>query len=485
MQELKSSKRPVPKIGVLINSIEVFNPAAKDKTEAALKAYFDNLIASGAIDKESIIRGRIFGPHEATAAANDFAAAQVDAVVVSNVAFPNGHVFLTLATHPNLAKTPLVVIAEPEPEGDEWATNAWCGAIMNNYVAKQIGRHVEIIPGRIGSDEFNEGFHRMLKVAATIRFLRNDLVVRFGDAPSGFHSATGNQLAFAESFGTRVDTVDLSAVLHVYKTGKAEGYLGESTFTDADVKATAAEMKEGRQSIEVSDEVMEQAARFYHAFRAIIRANGYTSCSVRCWPEFQGEVIPPTPCISQSWLLVKGDVAAVACEGDWPMAIAQTMGTMLSDKPAVCMDWINYTADSNIIQLGHCGVGMGGYMATTESGCTGICDAIALHPVSRQAGGDVQPANIGQFMFGSKTGICLSQGPDGWFRLLAFSGESSAETAKGLKYIASDIKFDKYKELNQAILDYGFPHHVAMAFGDITKDLEMLCRFLGVEFVAP
>ena len=140
-------RRPVPKLGLVLNSIEVFDPASKDKAEKAIRAYYDSLLKSGLIDPQSIITKRIFGPHEALAVADELAAACVDLVVIANIAFPNGQVFLTLATHPHLARLPIAVIAEPEPDIPEWATNAWCGVIMNNYVAHQLNRPILTIPG--------------------------------------------------------------------------------------------------------------------------------------------------------------------------------------------------------------------------------------------------------------------------------------------------------------------------------------------------
>jgi hypothetical protein len=114
-----------------------------------------------------------------------------------------------------------------------------------------------------------------------------------------------------------------------------------------------------------------------------------------------------------------------------------------------------------------------------------ICDAIALHPVLRQAGAEMGPVHMGQFAYGPKTGICLTQDPDGRFRLLAFRGESSEDAARGVLYSAADVRVNGHKELNRLILEYGFPHHLAMAFGDILKDLAMLCKYLGIEYVSP
>lgn len=481
-------KRLVPKVGLLINSIDVFNPEAKNQSEQSLRNYFQELIDSGVIASDSLVRGRLFHIHDANKAADDFAAACVDLVVIANIAFPNGHVFTTVATHPHLYKVPLALIAEPEYESDDWTMNAWCGVIMNNYVAKQIGRPIAAIPGRFDSPEFRTAFERLVKVTATIKFLRNDLLGRFGEAPGGFHCASGNQLAFLSTFGTKVDTVDESAVAHTAKTGKAKGYLGEVTFTEDDVKKTAEEMKAGCK-VTATDEMVEHAARQYHAFKAIIEANGFTSAAIRCWPEYQSEILGGALCATMGLLLANGVVTAASCESDWPTTVAQTMSTLLSGRPAACLDWVNYTGGSDIIQLGHCGVGIPGQMAGKSAcgcGCNGTCEALDIHPVARQAGvTTVGPAHVGQYEYGKKTGVALMQGADGRFKLLVFTGENTPETDKKMRYSAADIKVEDYKELNRLILDYGFPHHLAMAFGDISEELKMLCEFLDVDFLTP
>ena len=490
------SRRPAPKVGFVVNSIEVFSAEAKDRSEQALRQCVGQWIASGQIDGESVIADRIFGPHEAAAVAERLAAERVDLVVVANVAFPHGHVFLTLATHPHLARVPLAVIAEPEPAGQEWATNAWCGVIMNNHVAGQLGRPIAAVAGPFSSPAFQAEFGRLVRVAGTIRFLRRDLLCRFGDAPGGFHSATGEQIAFAKVFGTRVDTVDLTAVMDAYRTGKARGYLGEVEFSDDDVRRTAAQVAGGR-AVQVEPEMLQRGARLYHAYRAILRAGGYTSAALRCWPENNEPYIGTSACMAMGLLLANGDVTAAACESDWPTAVVQSIGTLLSGRPAVCLDWVNYTGASEIVQLGHCGMGVCGQMAPNSplpqagegSGVRACrdapCDAIALHPVLRQAGRSMGPVHVGQFEFGTKTGLCLTRDPGGRFRLLAFRGESSPQTARGLAYSAADVVVADYRKLNRLVLEGGFPHHLALASGDVGAEVEMLCKFLGVEYVSP
>ncbi len=484
MIELKPQRRPVPRIGFVSNSIGSFNPEAKDRADAALRKLFDDLKRSGEIESGSLLLGRLFGPHEALEAADRLAAAQVDLVVVFNVAFPNGQVFLTLATHPGLARTPMAVAGDPEPSREEWATNAWCGVIMNNHVAKRIGRPVQLVPGPVGGDAFREDLGRLIRVAGTIKALRRDFLGRFGDAPGGFHSATGDQIAFAAVFGTRVDTVDLTAVMETFKTGRASGLLGEQGFSDAEVEAFAGEIVRGRK-VEVPRAMIDRASRLFHAYRAIIRANGYTSASFRCWPEMNEPYIGMSSCLAQTLLLTTAEITGAGCEGDWPMTVAQTMGSLLSGAAGYCLDWVSYTGASEIIRLGHCGVGVCGAMAGRPGESGGPCDTIAVHPVIRQGEGrDIGPVLVGQFRYGPKTGICLMQKTDGRFALLSFEGESSPETAVGTIYSAADVLVPNYGELNRIVLDYGFPHHLAVAEGRLNRDIAALCAWLGVEHVA-
>jgi L-fucose isomerase-like protein len=482
MSKTEKSYRSIPKIGVVITSIGGFNPGAKDASEVATRKLFDELKSSGKIDKGSIISDRIMGPHEALAVCDQLALACVDAIVLMNVAFPNGQVFLTIATHPHLAKIPIAVISDPEPSTEEWASNAWCGVIMNNHVAKAIRRPIHTFPGPVGSKECSNQLDRFLRVAGTIRDLRRDLLVRFGDAPSGFHSASGDQMAFARVFGTRLETVDMTAVMQCYQSGEISGHLGNSSFTNEEVTTLAQEICKGR-TVEVPQEMMEKGVRLYFAYRALIRANGYTSAAMRCWPEQNEAYIGMSTCLAMGMLLGRGDVTAAACESDWPMAVAQTMGTLLCDQPALCLDWVNYTGGSKTIQLGHCGVGICGGMVKTK-GCR-QCEAIVVHPVNRQGGMIIGPVVIGQFEYGPKTGICINQDQDGEFTILAFEGENTPESAIGMKYSAADVVVKNPEKLNELVLDGGFPHHLAVATGHVAEDIQLLCKFLGVRYVNP
>jgi L-fucose isomerase-like protein len=265
--------------------------------------------------------------------------------------------------------------------------------------------------------------------------------------------------------------------MDTFSSGTAKGYLGTATFTDEDVRATIAEMCNGRPCL-IDDAALARGARLYHALRAHVQANGFTSIAMKCWPEMDAPGRDLISCLPITWLMSKGDVRAAACESDCGTAVMQSLATLLTGAPAACLDFVNYTGRCACVELGHCGVGVAGQMGDGE--------AIAYKSPDRQGGTpNHAPALIGQFAYGPKTGLAITQGPDGAFKMLAFTGESSPATAQGKKYSAADILLPRYRELSGLILEHGFPHHLAVAMRDITGEIAEVCAILGIACYQP
>ncbi|HEY3378676.1 MAG TPA: hypothetical protein VGL77_14410 [Armatimonadota bacterium] len=472
-------RQTAPKVGAVYNAIGAFSLPGKAMAEQKFTALFDKLKSEGAIHADSLLVSRIFGPHEAAKVADDFAAHRVDVVLIFNSAFPNGHVFPTIALHPQLSRTPLIVSADYEAElGDrEWTTNAWCGVVMNNYVAQRVGRYVRPLPGDPASEDYHDELKMLLNSARAISMLRRDFLGRFGDAPGGFHSANADQFALLRTFGTRQENIDLLALMDTYKSGTAAGFCGTSCFTDGDVEATMSEMATGRPCL-ISEAHLRKGARLYHAFKAQVVANGFTSIAVKCWPELVAKDPEIAACFPMTWLMTKGDVWAASCESDVPTAVMQSLGALLTGKPSACLDFVNYTGRSACVELGHCGVGIAGLMGDDE--------AIAYKSPDRQGGDPTHaPALIGQFRYGPKTGIAMTQASDGHLKVLTFTGENSPATTQHKLYSAADLLVNEYRALNTLILQHGFPHHLAVAMRDITREVSEVCAFLEIECFTP
>jgi L-fucose isomerase-like protein len=501
----------LPKVGVVFNSNGVFNEDGKLYGEKAISGLLERLRSEGAAHADSFIhRGRIFGYHEARRVADEFAGARVDVILIFNSSFPNGFVFPVIAMHPHLMGIPVIVAAGVEPNdaigSREWATNSICGNDMNNYVARYIGRHVRFLDGDPESAAFEGELRLLLRTFGVVKSLRGEYHGRFGDAPAGFHSATGDQLLFFKTFGVVLETVELLRVKEVYDSMRTTGQVGEVSFSEADIQDTIREMQAGRINLLANSETLYAGARLYHSLRAIIRAEGFTSASLKCWPEIPGASIPAHPCLPMGWALSKGDVTAFGCESDWPMAIVQSIATRLSGRPAAFLDFVNWTAGSEIVQLGHCGVGIASIMepnppelmrrvekeGVTEklkgevlAGVVRVSDALIEHGVRRQAGKQSGPTHIGQYQYGVKTGACITKTPDGRLKMLVFTGESSPKTARGILYSGTDVRVKNHRKLDALKREHGFPHHLAVAMADISRELRELCAFYGIEFVSP
>ena len=510
--ELPYGRDTAPKLALVTNSIKEFSETGKLHGEKHIRAVFEALKKEGSISKDSIYYSkRIFGYHEARSVADEFARATVDIILIFNSAFPNGYVFPLISMNPYLQKLPIIIAADEEPNvtigSYEWMTNSVCGSDMNNYVAKYTGRYARFLAGSPVSPTFQNELKMLLNVFHTVKQLRGDYLGRFGDAPGGFHSATGDQLLFFKTFGTTVNTVDLLRVREVYDSRETDGLRGHVSFSEEEIRNTQKEMARGRLNLLDNPKMLYQGARLYHALRAIIQAEGFTSAALKCWPEIMGGSLRMSPCLSIAWALSKRDVTAFACESDWPGAVIQSMGTLLSGRPAAFLDFVSWSQDGDILQLGHCGIGIPGSMEPGDpklldrakkegdppkklkeqvlSGEVSVTDAIIEHGVSREAGVNLGPSLIGQFQYGAKTGVDMVATPEGKLKMLVFTGESSADTARGILYSGTDIRIRNYGRLFALKREHGFSHHLAVASGDISRELEELCAYYGIEYISP
>lgn len=495
-------KRKTPKIGAFFNSIGAFSEEGRKKEETAFSRFFSLLKKDKIISNDSILwEKRTFHSHDVKKALVKFASSRVDAVILVDSAFPNGNAFSTLAGDPYLAKIPIIITSDYEPEfkdNREWTTNAWCGVIMNNYAAKHMNRFVYPLAGYPLEKKYIDEFKMALKAFAVIATMRDDYLIRFGDMPSGFHSATQDELLLTTTFGTRIESVDVAQVLYTYEKREARGLFGIKKFTEQDVEKTTREIMKDRPCL-VPVEMVNASMRLYHAYKALIELNGGTSAAFKCWPELQSEhIFKYTPCLAMGKLLADGIISGAGCEADVITTIAQSLGTYLSGLPAACLDFVNYTGGSEVVQLGHCGVGIPGCMEKNpasipelpdektrkniEKGKIKINDAIGYSSPPKQVGFMTGPNLIGQFVYGKKTGIAMAPDGNRKFKMLVFTGESSPSSAKHMLYSASDIAVKDYKRLNEIILQEGFPHHLAVAVGDISSELKILCEYYGIKY---
>jgi L-fucose isomerase-like protein len=498
-----------PRVGIVHNSVAAFVEDGKQFAESAFMSVINDCIAQGIIAADSVIYPeRICGPHDAWKVVDVFAKAQLDAIVIHNSAFPNGHVLPIITQAPHLRHLPVVLAAYEETNDEvgsrEWVTNSVCGNDMNMHDALYMGRYVRYLAGTPGAPEFAREFAMLMNVYRCVRNLSRMYLGRFGDGPGGFHSATGDQLLFAKVFGVIVETVDLLRVYRVYTEMQTSGPKGDFSFTEEDVQATLKEMLAGRINLVDDIDGLYRSARLYHALVTICRAEGFNAASFRCWPEIAQPPLEVVGCLPIAWATAKQDVASFACEGDWPGGVIQAIANWLTGKPAAFLDFVDWTAKRDIVKFGHCGVGLCGHMAPNDPAVMAEIAAnggkvsddlrkrimagevVVNEGFDAHSHFDYKPCRyIGQLEYGPKTGLDLVQTPGGGLQMLAFSGENSAETAQGVLYCGCDLRIKNYEKLDEIKRTRGFSHHMVMALDDIVPELRELCAYFGVDFITP
>lgn len=71
-------------------------------------------------------------------------------------------------------------------------------------------------------------------------------------------------------------------VREVYDSMATEGKKGQASFNERDILKTRDEMAHGRLNLIKDQKMLYKGARLYHALRAIIQAEGFTSAALKC-----------------------------------------------------------------------------------------------------------------------------------------------------------------------------------------------------------
>ena len=503
MYQVGYKKSEAPKIALVGTSTLKFHPQAKEAIKKETKKMFDWFVQEGLITSDSIYIPHCFGQYEVTKIGKQLKAENIDLCIIVNTAFPNGGTATILASY--LQTVPMVICSTPEPtigNQHDWENNSVCGALMNNNALKFMDVYNKVIVGFPNTEAFNDQIMMMLNLAYTVREMRNDRLAAFGDRAPGFHaSSIDNELKDLRVIGTYVETISLMAVTGVYDNMRCEGLAKTVTFTEEDIENTIQRLRKDRIVLSPDDQ-MYRSARYYHAFKAIIEANGLTSAAFRCWPDIQGSGV--NICAAIGLLMADGIITGGGCERDIGVAISQSVLRHITGKPAVCLDFVDQFGrySKNLIQMGHCGAGIPGYMepAPTDiinkinenggevpadiaegihQGKIPVRNTLMGSSVNYPSGTDVGPCLVGPMKFGEYTCMRILPSVDSQsYNMLIFKGKSSAETARNTKYVSLDLVIDGDADaLFAQVLEHGFPHHLAAVPGDHVEILKELCKF--------
>jgi L-fucose isomerase-like protein len=219
---------------------------------------------------------------------------------------------------------------------------------------------------------------------------------------------------------------------------------------------------------EIGEQALADNLRLYLAIRELVRRSELDAYCVRCWPELRDQH-KITPCTAHALMSQEG--IPNTCEVDLPALITTYVLNRLAGTPAFNFDITAYLAEEGAIQFAHCGSAA----ATLAGDPKG-----ALLRVHMRTG---TGATV-EFPFqeGTATLAKLLRPLDGKWRLFV----SRCLVVKSGDGVRGSVATVRPEPTAAAFMDTmmreAVEHHVALVYGDWTRELAHFCAFTGVEY---
>ncbi|MHB1132845.1 MAG: L-fucose/L-arabinose isomerase family protein [Chloroflexota bacterium] len=415
--------------------------------------------------------GLVQNDDDATATIDYFQHQNIDGVVVVALDFADEIASATIAAR---LKKPVLLFATKEgPLRDtgERISDAFCGTLSLASALRR--RSLPFVFGGIVWPE-EERFHDEVTVfagacAAAKAFL-GARVGQVGVRPERFETVAYDEVGLLQHFGQKVVPIELSEVVMAGQslpedderlTQTVNAIMGESTL------------------VNVNQDYLNKAARLEWALLDFYRRRQLNAMAVQCWPTLR-PMLGIMPCGIFGRLTGQG--VMTACEVDVLGAldmIAQYHAARQATQPHF-IDWtIQHRDRANTFLAWHCGNAPVSLRAPEAE--------VVLR--NRWRGLD-QPIpalddGAGAREFRLRTGfVTLSRlvEDQGGYKMLITSGTVVEDDARE-RGSQGWVEVADLEKLYNTLIDEGFIHHASLIFGDRRRELQALCRFVGIKTV--
>ena len=242
----------------------------------------------------------------------------------------------------------------------------------------------------------------------------------------------------------------------------------------ADSAEPCAPVADPIRSFDISDEERRRLKALFQAFVETAEKYRLDAFAIRCWPEFS-DIYGIGVCALIGLLNEAGFVTG--CEGDMIGTVTMKLGSLLvpGEKPFFC-DLISFDEKANTGVVWHCG-------AAAPSLCRSGCEPrFCKHSIID--GGGVKGVSC-EFPLkpGRVTLMRIGEDRDGGYRLFMAAG-TALETEQLLRGTPLQVKFDeKVSDLIETIIDEGVEHHYALIHGDVTAELRLFAKWMGIKII--
>ena len=377
---------------------------------------------------------------------------------------------------------PAMVVAAAEERGDNLVQgrgDAYCGMLNASYNLKLRELKAYIPEYPVGTpEEVADMIAEFEPIARAIVAIKNLKIISFGPRPTDF-LACNAPIKRLYDLGVEIEE---NSELDLFESFNK--HAGDPRI-EGIVKEMEEELGEGNKKPEVLPKLAQYEITLLDWVEAHKGARQYVALTTKCWPAFQTQ-FGFVPCYVNSRLTGRG--LPVSCEVDIWGTLSEFIGTVVSQDIVTLLD-INNTVPADMyndeikgkFNYTHKDTFMGFHCGNTASQKLSFCSMKYQMIMARALPEEVTQGTLeGDIVPGDITFYRLQSTADNKLRGYIAHGEVLPVATKSFGSIGVFAIPEMGRFYRHVLIEGGYPHHGAVAFGHYGKALFEVFKYIGV-----
>ena len=377
---------------------------------------------------------------------------------------------------------PKMFVAAAEESGDnllDGRGDAYCGMLNASYNLKLRNIKAYIPEYPVGTaEECADMIHEFEPIARAVIGLNNLKIISFGPRPLNFLACNA---PIQQLYNIGVEIEENSELDLFEAFNKHAG--------DERIPAIVKEMEEELGAGNKKPEILPKLAQYEITLKDWVEEHKgyrkYVALTSKCWPAFQTQ-FGFVPCYVNSRLTAQG--IPVSCEVDIYGALSEFIGTVVSEDTVTLLD-INNSVPADLYEEDIKGkfdytlkdTFMGFHCGNTASSKLSFCEMKYQKIMARTLPEEVTQGTLeGDIVPGDITFYRLQSTADNKLRAYVAQGEVLPVATRSFGAIGVFAIPEMGRFYRHVLVEKGFPHHGAVAFGHFGKELFEVFKYIGV-----
>ena len=384
-----------------------------------------------------------------------------------------------LAKHFDGPKMFIAAAEESQNNLTQGRGDAYCGMLNASYNLKLRGVKAYIPEYPVGTaEECADMIHEFEPIARAVVGLNNLKIISFGPRPLNF-LACNAPIQQLYNIGVEIEENSELDLFEAYN--KHAG--------DERIPAIVAEMEAELGAGNKKPEILSKLAQYELTLKDWVEEHRgyrkYVAIAGKCWPAFQTQ-FGFVPCYVNSRLTAQG--IPVSCEVDIYGALSEFIGTVVSNDTVTLLD-INNSVPKDMYNEDIKGkydytlqdVFMGFHCGNTASSKLSFCEMKYQKIMARTLPEEVTQGTLeGDIVPGDITFFRLQSTSDNILRAYIAHGEVLPVASRSFGAIGVFAIPEMGRFYRHVLIEGGYPHHGAVAFGHYGKALFEVFKYIGV-----